>query len=441
MKKTYQAYPKMKKNNIEWLGDIPVEWYLSKVKYISSINTEVLSEKTGKDCEISYIDISNVDSFGNLIELKEMIFGDAPSRARRIVKHGDTILSTVRTYLKAIAYIDSPPSNLIASTGFAVLRSLDKIHPRYLFYFLASEGFVQAVVSHSTGVSYPAIASSQVGDFSCCVPTLPEQQAIANFLDRKTSLIDDLIAKKELMIKLLKEKRQATITQAVTRGLDAYVDMDDSGVKWIGKKPSSWKAKRLKFACRINPSKSELGDFDKDTEVSFLPMDKISEDGYLTLDETRRVADVYQGFTYFRDKDVIMAKITPCFENGKGAICHNLTNGIGFGTTELHVFRAHNEILPDFLHYITKSYPFRVMGEAFMQGAAGQKRVTENFICNFVVTVPPIDEQKTIVKYVNNKIHNIDGVVDKQNEQVEKLKEYRQSLISKAVTGKIKVNL
>src|SRR4051812_20408765 len=116
-----------------------------------------------------------------------------------------------------------------------------------------------------------------------------------------------------------------------------YLKMKDSGLEWIGNIPEHWKIVKLKFVCIINPPKSETSDLPPNYTVSFLPMEKIGEDWNLMLNEIKELADVYEGFTYFRNGDVIVAKITPCFENGKGSLCKNLKNGIGFGTTELHV--------------------------------------------------------------------------------------------------------
>src|SRR5690242_5513271 len=108
--------------------------------------------------------------------------------------------------------------------------------------------------------------------------------------------------------------------------------------------PKNWGSKRARFVCEVNPNKSKIAQLDAETEVSFLPMELIGEDGSLDLGETRKLNQVLQGFTYFRDHDVVVAKITPCFENGKGALMLGLRNGIGFGTTELHVLRPKSEL-------------------------------------------------------------------------------------------------
>lgn len=158
----------------------------------------------------------------------------------------------------------------------------------------------------------------------------------------------------------------------------AYPSYKPTGVDWLGEVPSHWDMKRLRFAVQMNPLASELK-CPPDTLVSFVPMDAVGEYGGLQLDQEKMLADVGGGYTYFRDRDVVVAKITPCFENGKGALAKDLTNGIAFGTTELHVLRARENIDPVFLFYLTISNAFRDMGEAHMYGAGGQKRVPELF--------------------------------------------------------------
>ena len=177
---------------------------------------------------------------------------NSPSRARRKVKQGDTIVSTVRTYLKAIAYIDQNESRLIASTGFAVLSAIRSIlYPRYLYYWMRSDFVVDEICARSVGVSYPATNASEIG--SIPIPTLPiiQQKSIANFLDRKTAAIDTLIAKKQRLIQLLEEKRTALINQAVTKGLNPNASMKDSGISWIGDIPEHWEVKRLQYIAKL----------------------------------------------------------------------------------------------------------------------------------------------------------------------------------------------
>ncbi|MDP2643912.1 MAG: restriction endonuclease subunit S [Desulfobacterales bacterium] len=210
------AYPHYRPSGIEWLGDVPEHWELRRLKYSASINDEALPETTDPDYEFVYVDIGSVDAAKGIVATETYRFEDAPSRARRIVRDGDTIVSTVRTYLRAIAPIRDPNDNMIVSTGFAVVRPR-KLDSGYLSYALRSPFFVETVVSCSTGVSYPAINAPEVGNIGVTIPPLDEQRAIAAFLDRETARIDTLVGKS---IELLREYRMALISAAVTGKID-----------------------------------------------------------------------------------------------------------------------------------------------------------------------------------------------------------------------------
>jgi type I restriction enzyme S subunit len=220
------------------------------LKHVASINSDKLSDSTDPDFELEYVDIGNVTLVDGITATERMRFDDAPSRARRLVREGDTIVSTVRTYLKAVAQIVNPPPNLVVSTGFAVLRTNDsKLVPAYLYRLAQSEPFVQAIVAHSVGVSYPAINAADIGRFHIPIPPVQEQRAIAAFLDRETARIDGLVAKKQRLIELLQEKRAALIGHAVTKGLNPNAPMKDSGIESFGQIPDHWTILSLKRLC------------------------------------------------------------------------------------------------------------------------------------------------------------------------------------------------
>ena len=214
----------MKDSGISWLGEIPAHWETRRLKCAAAINTDTLPENTESDFGLQYVDIGNVDSTGNILDVQEMPFERAPSRARRQVRHGDTIISTVRTYLKAIAYIEHPSDNLIVSTGFAVLRPRPELEPRYLWRLVQSQGFVDAVVAHSEGIGYPAIAPTKLAELPVWIPPIPEQRAIAAYLDRETAKTDAAVAEIETSIAHLEEYRTALISAAVTGKIDVRQD-------------------------------------------------------------------------------------------------------------------------------------------------------------------------------------------------------------------------
>ena len=215
--------------------------------------------------------------------------------------------------------------------------------------------------------------------------------------------------------------------------LKPYPQYKPSGVEWLGDIPAGWEVKRLQFLAKLNPSKSELTDRTK--MVSFLAMENVSENGELTLDVEKSTDEVISGYTYFAENDVIVAKITPCFENGKAAICKNLKNGIGFGSTEFHVLRPTYKTISEFLFYIIHSEPFLKMGEIEMKGAAGQKRVPEDFISNLVIPFIGINEQRYIVQFLNKECRKIDALIAKSEKMVALLDEKRQAVITHGIFG------
>ena len=189
-------------------------WEWRRLKTLATCNDEVLPESTSDFARIEYIEISDVDESRGIFNSTFHVFKDAPSRARRITREGDVIISTVRTYLKAIATIER--EGLVVSTGFAVLRARSCILPRFLAYAVKSAEFKDKVVRHSTGTSYPAINTSDLMCLSVPLPPLHEQEEIVKRLDCETGKIDRAIEVKRRQIELLRERRQIVIDEAVT---------------------------------------------------------------------------------------------------------------------------------------------------------------------------------------------------------------------------------
>ena len=213
-----------------------------------------------------------------------------------------------------------------------------------------------------------------------------------------------------------------------------YDEYKYSGLDWLSEIPSHWDPTRLRFLLELSPSKNEVRNFSDGTEVSFVPMEAVKENGGLNLGETKELEEVVDGYTYFRDGDVLVAKITPCFENRKGALASDLTNGIGFGTTELHVLRPGPELNARFLYYATMSHPFRKIGESTMYGAGGQKRVSDDFIENLRWPIPSLPEQRAIAAFLDRETERIDALIEKKEQLIDLLEEKRTALISRVVT-------
>ena len=211
---------KMKDSGVDWIGEIPEGWKISKIKYQADVNKYTLSENTDPELEINYIDIGSVNSKGEVTNVETYMFENAPSRARRILRDGDTIVSTVRTYLKAITWFEKVEENLICSTGFAVLSPKDTIHPKYLYYLLRSTNYINEIVRRSKGVSYPAITADEIGSLECLLPDLDEQKKIVKFIDCRLNEIDDVVREIKILVEKLKEYRKSLIYEGVTGKID-----------------------------------------------------------------------------------------------------------------------------------------------------------------------------------------------------------------------------
>lgn len=291
-------------------------------------------------------------------------------------------------------------------------QSIDK----YFFYYNLL-GITTKIESEAHGAA--ALVHTQknrIVKFRTLLPPLPEQKKIARIL----STWDKAIETVDKLIENSKQQKKALMQQLLT------------GKKRLPGFSGEWKEVRLGKVATINPKKSAKPE---DGLVSFLPMEAVSETAQLLSLETKKYEEVSKGFSAFSDGDVLVAKITPCFENGKGAYVTNLTNGIGFGSTEFHVIRTEQELFSRFIYYITNSYEFRFRGEANMQGSAGQRRVPTDFLRAYPIALPPIDEQKAICSILDA----VSLTIDKLSNKKEVLTHAKQALMQQLLTGKRRV--
>ena len=433
----YKPYPAYRPSGVEWLGDVPAHWEEKRLKYLATVNDEALPEPTDPNMEITYVDIGNVDSVGGITGTENLVFEDAPSRARRIVREGDVIVSTVRTYLKAIARIDSTDDNLIVSTGFAVIRPR-QLDEGFVAYALSSPYFVERVVAHSTGVSYPAINASELACLDIAFPPLPEQRAIAAFLDRGTARIDALVSKKERLIELLQEKRTALITRAVTRGLDPNAPMKDSGVEWLGEIPAHWEVKRLKYLLRepLQYGANEPSSHTDSDSPRYVRITDINEDGTLRDDTFRSIPNDIAEPYLLAEGDLLFARSGATV--GK-TFRYDPSWGIAAYAGYLIRARFDERLATSaFLEYFTRSQSYAdwILGNLIQSTI---QNVSAERYANLIVPKPPIPEQRAIADFLDRETARLDALVAKVQEAIDRLRELRVALISAAVTGRIDV--
>jgi type I restriction enzyme S subunit len=328
------------------------------------------------------------------------------------------------------------------------------VSPAYFVYDfnISNRSFGQALLRSKPYVSHFAQASDgvRIGQWDLTiafmrqipvlVPHEEEQAAIVRFLTWANSRLERAIKAKQKQITLLDEQKQAIIHRAVTRGLDPSVPLKPSGIPCLGEIPAHWMVRRLRQIVFVKPSKSEsIERLRQDDFVTFLPMERVKTNS--TIDSSVQVtaSSVWNGFTYFRRGDVIVAKITPCFENGKGAYLDKLPTEIGFGSTEFHVLRPGPLILGEYLRLVTASKLFLDNGTHSMTGSAGQQRVPTDFVKNYSIALPEVEEQHSILDSVGCQVSEIDTLIVRLEREIELLREYRTRLVSNVVTGKLDV--
>lgn len=206
----------LKPSGIDYLGDIPSHWEIKKLKFVANFNQNTLPEDTDGQFELKYIDIGNVSSVDGIKEIQYFNFSNAPSRARRIVKYGDIIVSTVRTYLRAITSIKEDYDNCICSTGFAVITPKDNVQQDFVVYAIENESFIAQIIANSQGISYPAINVSQLENLKLAFPSIKKQKEIVDFLKIKLLEIDSTINKKQNIIQKLDAYKKSLIFECVT---------------------------------------------------------------------------------------------------------------------------------------------------------------------------------------------------------------------------------
>ena len=431
----------MKDSGIEWIGSIPEHWEVCRMKNVCTQNPHSLSEKEDKELEFDYVDIGSVSFEKGIFKSEHYAFKDAPSRARRKASLGDLIMSTVRTYLRAIDIVNTEEkANYIYSTGFAVLTPFDNIKYQYLSYISKSQYFLEQVGILSKGINYPSINSTDLMTISIALPTLTKQQAIADYLDEKCAEVDEMIALQEQIIEELKAYKQSVITEAVTKGINPAAPMRDSEIVFVDKIPSHWKETKtlrlLSMPITDGPHETPDG---LDDGIPFISADAVS-DGYINFDN--KWGYISQKYyeecckKYIPQKyDIYMIKSGA--STGRTAIVE--TDEIFTIWSPLAVFRANtNIILPYFLLYVLRSDYYQKQVENKWSFGT-QQNIGMRVLEKLLISYPPITEQQAIADYLNEKCADIDSLIQTKQSKIDSLKEYKKSIIYEYVTGKREV--
>ena len=411
----------MKPSGIEWIGDIPDDWEVTKIGQLYLERNEKVSDRE--------YEALSVTKHGILKQLESAAKTDNGDN-RKLVKSGDFVINS-RSDRRGSCGISKFDGSV--SLINIILMPTQKIANGYYNYLFRTENFADEFYKYGNGIVDDLWSTKWTSMKKILVPfpSLQTQQRIADYLDEKCGEIDATIAKQKESIEKLKAYKQSLISETVTKGLDKSAPLKPSGIDYLGDIPSHWEIKKLKYVAKLDPTISEfLSDNDI---VSFAPMECLGEQT-LSPYETE-YGKVKGKYTYFANEDIIMAKVTPCFENGNIAIAKNLKNNVGFGSSELFVFRAKN-ISNSFLMYSLYSEPFKSLAKSTMYGTGGLKRVSPNFILNYKIPLPPLKAQESIADYLDSKCSQIDKYITEKQNIIQKLDAYKKSLIFECVTGK-----
>lgn len=420
----------MKNSGIEWIGEIPDDWNLIRFKDICVNCKEIAGARS------SLFDRLALTLNGVIRRDKDDSDGLQPKEfdGYQIIYENDFIFKMIDLQNISTSRVGlSPYTGLVSPAYIRFSPRKKEQYTLFVYYFLMSL-YYNCVYNNLGGNGVrSALNATDMGQLLIPFPSIDTQIHIVSMIENRCAAVDRLIENQRAQIEKLKEYKQSVITEAVTRGLDPSAPLKDSGIEWLGKIPMSWKTTRIKYACIFNPIYSHFNQCDS---VGYVPMECV-KNGYM---ENREISinEISSGLTCFADGDIIMAKVTPCFENGNIAIASNLKNGIGYGSSELFVFRSTN-ICTKFLFYFLRNNLFIEYAKATMTGTGGLKRVSPTFIKSLKFAYPCEEEQQQIADYLDKKCAEIDKLISIKQQKIETLTEYKKSLIYEYVTGKKQV--
>ena len=438
MTKKWQPYPTYKDSGVEWLGAIPEHWEVMPIKFALDIpitdgpheTPELYDEGipfiSAESIKNDRIDFDKKRGFISLEEHKRFSRKYKP-------KYGDVYMVKSGATTGNVARVETEEEFNIWSP-LAVLRpNKDVTTTNFLFYAMKSKPFFYSVeLSWSFGTQQN-IGMGVISNIRIVLPPLPEQQKIAEFLDQETSKIDKLITKKERLIKLLKEKRTALISHAVTKGLNPDVPMKDSGVEWLGEIPEHWKVKKCKQLSLIKRGASprpidDPSFFDDDGAYSWVRIsDVTASNKYLETSE-QKLSELGKSKSIALEPGELFVSI--CATVGKPIIT-NIKCCIHDGFVYFPFLRENREYL---FYIFSGGELYKGMGK---QGT--QLNLNTDIIGDIKLPIPPLPEQQKIAQFLDRETSKIDNLITKTRTSIDHLKEYRTALISAAVTGKIDV--
>ena len=429
-----KRYPEYKESGVDWIGEIPAHWEIKKIKYIATL----VSEKSTPETGTIKISPENVESETG----KVLDFYSSYDSSGVKFQVGDVLFNKIRVYLNKVVFAEYDGYSL---GEMIVIRPTLQRVGKYLFYLMLSSRFIEYCDSISYGAKMPRTAVDDILNAQIPITSDKEQRRIANFLDRKTEQIDELIRIKERQIELLQEQRTALINQTVTKGLDPSVEMKPSEMEWIGDIPQDWEAIPIKYTLQIGKDAIRTGPFG-----SSLKSHEFQDNGIRVYNqqsvynEDFSKSDIFISAEKFNElrsfivqpKDVLITsrgtigKMTIVPKNGEIGVLHPCL---------IRLRLNEKKLVPKYLWWYVNHSSFFIESVKMESNSTTIEVIYSETLASVKIPIPTVKEQLEILEFLSVKIPIIDTTISNERKKIELLKEYRQTLISEAVTGKIDV--
>lgn len=429
----YKPYPAYKDSGVEWIGPVPEHWNTARIKRVAMLRADRTSDMPEGQ---TYIGLEDVEPGSGRYSPTDRESRQSEDSTVGVFRAADVLYGKLRPYLRKAIVADRDG---VCSTEFLVLAT-HRAEPSWLHRWLLTSGVTQQIEAGCDGAKMPRADWEHVGSIPLPLPPRAEQAAIAASLDRETARIDALIAKKTRFIELLKQKRQALITHAVTKGLDPNVKMKDSGVEWIGQVPEHWQVRPIKSLAKGPGSLFIDGDWIEsknlsDEGIRYITTGNVGEGAYKEQGSGFISEATFHelGCTEVRSGDVLVSRLNPPI--GRSCIVPDLGCRIVTSVDNV-IFRPDSDFDPKFIVYRFSAVDYFHELSIIGSGATMQ-RVGRSELGHVRLAWPPQNEQEEIRQYLNKETHQIDAITERVAYSITLLKERRSALITAAVTGQI----
>lgn len=419
-------YDKYKDSGIAWIGEIPEHWEVIDLKYLSDIRGRIgfrgytVSDLVSEGEGAFVIGGKHINQCVLNMESPDYISWDKYYESPEIMVSKGDIVMAQRGTLGKVAIIEYDINEATINPSLVLIKNI-KCQGKFLYYYLNSESTLTLISILNTATAVPMISQNQIENMPIPIPSFVEQQSIANYLDQKCDEIDELITLQEEMITKLQSYKQSVITEAVTKGLDKNVPLKDSGIEWIGEIPEHWTLKRIKNIC---------------DNLDYLrePISAEHRSRNNPIYDYYGASGVIDKIDYYNVDDEVLL----IGEDGANLVMRNLplvykVKGKFWVNNHAHILKPKNDNY-DFCAYAFEAADYSL----FITGSAQPKLSQEN-LGRIKIAIPSLSEQQSIADYLDQKCSEIDELISIKQQKIEKLKDYKKSLIFECVTGKRKV--